>query len=282
MNFILIGSVRNKIAKVILTCATIMALLLSLGVVKQGFGIEFTGGVVYTLDAPVEVSKAQLSENSSLTISGSQASSTVQMVSESVLTETQLAFIEKHKLANDTIGASLGQELIDASIKGMALAFFAVMIYLSVRYNAIMAGATLVALLHDIVFTVFVLALFDVQMSSIVVGALLAIIGYSINDSVVTLDRVRELIRVDEPFPVQSALEMTLQRNINTAVSTLIVIVALLIFGGSSMQAFAMTMFIGVGVGMFSSLTIVPFLVTLKERTGALTVARKPSLEGEL
>lgn len=282
MNFILIESVRNKIAMVILTCATIMALLLSTGVVKQGFSIEFTGGVVYTLDVPVESAKTQLGDNTSLTISGSQTNSTVQMVNESVLTETQLAFIEKHKLANDTIGASLGQELIDASINGMGLAFFAVMIYLSVRYNSVMAVATLVALLHDIVFTVFVLALLDVQMSSIVVGAILAIIGYSINDSVVTLDRVRELIRVDEPFPIQRALEMTLQRNINTAVSTLIVIVALLVFGGSTMQAFSLTMFIGVGVGMFSSLTIVPYLVTLKKKSGALTVTRKPSLEGEL
>ncbi|MEH0791349.1 protein translocase subunit SecF [Vibrio parahaemolyticus] len=282
MNFVLIENVRNSIAKFMLGFAFVIALLFATGASTLNYSIEFTGGVVYTLSAPVDEVKDMLGDNSELNISGSSNGATVQMPEEVKLSEAELSYLEDHKLSRDTIGASLGQELVQASLYGIGFAFLGVMIYLSIRYNSTMAIATLIALVHDIAFTVFTLSVFGIEMSSIVVGALLAIIGYSINDSVVTLDRVRELIREDEKDPVQTAMKMTLKRNVNTAVSTLIVIASLFLFGGESMHAFSLTMLAGVGVGMFSSLTIVPFLVSAKRKSGAFAISKRPSLEGEL
>lgn len=282
MNFVLIENFRNNIAKFMLGFAFVIALLFATGASTLSYSIEFTGGVVYTLNAPVEEVKDFLGDNSDLIVSGSSSGATVQLAEESVLSETELAFLVEHKLSKDTIGASLGQELIQDSLYGIGFAFLGVMVYLSIRYNSAMAIATLIALVHDIVFTVFALSVFSIEISSIVVGALLAIIGYSINDSVVTLDRVRELIRDEENNPVQTAMEMTLKRNVNTALSTLIVIASLFLLGGESMHAFSLTMLVGVGIGMFSSLTIVPFIVSVKRNSGAFVVSKRPSLEGEL
>ncbi|KDM90905.1 protein translocase subunit SecF [Photobacterium galatheae] len=282
MNFVLIESVREKLAKVMLAFMLLITLLFASGTLILNYSIEFTGGVVYTLDASIEAVQSRLGENTSLMISGSSNGATVQMADESGLTMSDQEYLNAHQLARDTIGASLGQALISASLYGMGIAFLGVMIYLSMRYNSAMAIATLIALVHDIAFTLFVLSVFHIEVSSIVVGALLAIIGYSINDSVVTLDRVRTLIREEEKNPVQTAMEMTLRRNVNTAVSTLIVIVSLFIFGGESMHAFSLTLFAGVGVGMFSSLTIVPYWVSIKKNSGAFAVSKRPSPEGEL
>ena len=282
MNFILIKSTRDRFAKIMHFFILLVCLLIAFGTITLNFNIEFTGGSVYTLDAPVADSKAKLSGNDQLLISGSNMNSIVKTPLNVEFTDSEKSFIDEHMLSKDIVGASMGQELRRESVLGLALALLGVLIYLSVRYNYTMAFAALFAVMHDVVFTIFMLALFNVQVSSIVIGAFLAIIGYSINDSVVTLDRMRELIRDNEENPIQQALEMTLQRNINTAVSTLIVIVALFIFGGVTMQAFAFTMFVGVGVGMFSSLTIVPCLVSARESKGSLVVSRKPSLEGEL
>lgn len=282
MNFILIEKFRNNLAKAMLAFMMITMVIAGTGVFKPTMGIEFTGGVSYSLSAPISDSKAEFDGMEGVTVSGNTSSSTVNMISDSDLTEKQLAFLNHHSLSRDTIGASLGNELVEASLFGMGLAFLGVMLYLSFRYNSVMAVSTLVALVHDVVFTGLVLTLLGVEISSIVVGALLAIIGYSINDSVVTLDRVRELIREEDEDPVNNALQMTLRRNIITAVSTLIVIVALFLFGGEAMYAFSITMLAGVGVGMFSSLTIVPYLVSLNKKGGAFNITKAPSPEGEL
>lgn len=282
MNFVLIENVRNRIAKFMLSFAFVIALLFTAGVSTLNYSIEFTGGVVYTLNAPVGEVKNILGNNVELDVSGSLDGATVRMPEEAELSEAELSYLEENMLSRDTIGASLGQELVQASLYGIGFAFLGVMIYLSIRYNSTMAISTLIALVHDIAFTIFALSVFGIEISSIVVGALLAIIGYSINDSVVTLDRVRELIREDKEDPVQTAMRMTLKRNVNTAVSTLIVILSLFLFGGESMHAFSLTMLSGVCVGMFSSLTIVPFLVSVKRNSSAFAISKRPSLEGEL
>lgn len=282
MNFILIEKTRRNLAKTMLSLLILISLLFSIGPLTLNMGIEFTGGVAYSLSTPVEQTKKEFETILGVAISGNALNSTIHMVDDSALHNTHVQYLEKYLLSRDTIGASLGKELINASMFGMGLAFLGVMLYLSFRYNSTMALAALVALAHDIAFTMFALAILKIEMSSIVVGALLAIIGYSINDSVVTLDRIRELIKTNDKNPIASALKMTLRRNVITAVSTLIVITALFALGGEAMKAFSITMLTGVGAGMFSSLTIVPFLVSIKKRKGGLKISKTPSLEGEL
>jgi len=144
-----------------------------------------------------------------------------------------------------------------------------IFIYVSFRFDYRFGIAAVIALFHDAIFTIGVLVLVQREFSIIVVGALLTIIGYSINDSIVISDRIREKFKKmrKEPYNVilNTGLNETLPRTILTSSTTLLAVLALLIFGGSVLADFAFTLLVGFIIGTYSSIFILANIVSVWE-----------------
>ena len=150
---------------------------------------------------------------------------------------------------------------------GLGLALFFILVYITFRFEFTYAVAAVVALAHDVLITLGLLAFFHwmgfpVQIDLQVIGAIMTIIGYSLNDTIIVFDRVREdlKLRTRKSFneTVNEALNVTLSRTLMTSGTTLVVLLALVLLGGTSIFAFSLIMLIGVLVGTFSSLFIAP------------------------
>ena len=259
--------------------------------VKPIFSIEFTGGTLYTLNQDVTTVTKMVHSDPEFSISKDGDYTVVKVADRNnrLTSGEELEFKnDEHALRNASvsiqkIGASLGTELIHDSLMGLAVSFLCIAIYLTMRYNLVMASAALIALFHDILLTCVILTLCKIEISSIVVGAILTVVGYSINDSVVTLDKLREMIRNRHENPIQDAIVVTLTRNIRTCVATMLVILAMFLFGGEMVHDFAFTMLIGVFFGMISSITVMPLLLEKTSKTfGSLETSEIPCSGGNL
>ena len=159
------------------------------------------------------------------------------------------------------VGPQVGTELRDSAIKALALTLFIVFLYLVFRFHTwrLSAGA-IVALLHDPILIIGWFALSQTPFDLSVVAALLAVVGYSLNDTIIVFDRIRERFeanrRLDTTVALDQSINQTLSRTIMTKVTTLIVVVALLLWGGSSLRGFAEALVIGILAGTYSSIYI--------------------------
>src|SRR4030042_999447 len=172
-------------------------------------------------------------------------------------------------LREETVEPKIGKELMIKMFWAIALALFFILIYVSLRFDYRFGTAAVIALFHDAIITIGVLVLTQRQFSIIVVGALLTVIGYSINDSIVVSDRIRENMKKmrREPFNVvlNTGVNETLSRTLLTLGTTLLAVLALLIFGGSVIADFAFTLLIGFIVGTYSTIIIVGGIVSVWE-----------------
>lgn len=161
---------------------------------------------------------------------------------------------------NEFVGPAVGEELREQGGLALLAALGLVLVYVLVRYNIKLAIGSIVALIHDPVVTLGAFALFQWEFDLSVLAAILALIGYSINDSIVVADRIRENfrnIRRGTPAEVVNiSINQTLDRTVMTSFTTLLTMLALLFFGGSVVQGFAMAMVIGIIVGTYSSIYV--------------------------
>lgn len=178
----------------------------------------------------------------------------------------------------DTIGPSLGVQLLRSSLISLLVAFTGIALYITIRYDRRFAFLALVALAHDIVIVCGVFAwlglLTGLEVDSLFAVALLTIAGYSVNDTVVVFDRIRERQREDGDLPltvqVDRAVSATLTRTLYTSGTTLLPLIALILFGGSTLYWFAVALALGVVVGSWSSIALAPSLLSLwPSRSGA-------------
>ncbi|UXZ54675.1 protein translocase subunit SecF [Halomonas sp. 7T] len=158
------------------------------------------------------------------------------------------------------VGAQVGDQLRDQSGLGMLVALGIVMLYVAFRFQYKFAIGALFALLHDVIIVVGIFALFQLDFDLTVLAAILAVIGYSLNDTIVVYDRIRETIRTsridDMPQIFNEAINATLSRTLATSGTTVLVLLALLLLGGDMIENFAVALLIGVLVGTFSSIYI--------------------------
>ncbi|HAS8540988.1 TPA: hypothetical protein I7730_14450 [Vibrio vulnificus] len=247
-------------------------------------GIEFTGGVSIQLDA----NKVDSNLLAALKSAGHEVDHVGDLY---VLKTTNIKSPELENLdenivvSKSSIGASLGHSLTQDSWKMLTLSLVCLGVFISFVYGWVLGLATIVALLSDVILTSAVAHLMGIEISSMIVGALLMIMGYSINDSVVTADRIKSTVIRDtySPSSVQVAVEATFFRNVMTGVSTLLVVFSLLIFGGESLFGFSVVVFSGVAFGMLSSLTIVPAIAEIGVRQGiGVKVPVVPSAKGDI
>nr|WP_089659315.1 protein translocase subunit SecF [Halomonas pantelleriensis] len=186
------------------------------------------------------------------------------------------------------VGAQVGEQLRDQSGMGMLVALGIVMLYVAFRFQYKFAIGALLALVHDVIIVVGVFSLFQLDFDLTVLAALLAVIGYSLNDTIVVYDRIRETIRKsridDMPAIFNEAINMTLSRTLATSGTTLLVLIALLLLGGDMIHYFSIALIIGVVVGTFSSIYVAAaLLLMVKLQRQDLIPAKKedPEEEGE-
>jgi preprotein translocase subunit SecF len=189
-----------------------------------------------------------------------------------VAERTKLQQILTEKIGNfnpqtiqiDTVGPTIGKELFTSGLLALILSFVGIAVYLNFRFQADYAFFAIVALFHDILLTVGIFAILGlvagVEVDSLFLVALLTIIGFSVNDTVVIYDRIRENLEKypDEPINdvVDDSVNQTLTRSINTTSTTLLPLIAIFFFGGETLKYFALALIIGFVTGAYSSIFI--------------------------
>lgn len=240
------------------------------------FGLDFTGGTLIelTYEKPVELGglRSELAgagfHEAIVQSFGAATDVLVRMPGEDPKLGTEVADALR-KVSGDNpatvkrvefVGPQVGEELRDQGGLGMLLALGGVLIYLAFRFQWKFAVGAIVSLIHDVVVTLGILSFFQITFDLTVLAAVLAIIGYSLNDTIVVFDRVRENFRVMRKASlienINVSTTQTLLRTIATSVSTLLAIGALLLFGGDNLFGFSLALFIGVMAGTYSSIYI--------------------------
>ncbi|HPG39342.1 MAG TPA: protein translocase subunit SecF [bacterium] len=158
------------------------------------------------------------------------------------------------------IGPTIGSELRRAAIFAVLFSMIGILIYISWRFEFKFAVAAVLALFHDVIITLGFFSVLNYEITLVVIAAFLTIVGYSLNDTIVVFDRIRENMKVlrREPFAsmVNISINQTLSRTIITSFTTLIVVIVLLIMGGEVTFSFAFAMFVGIIIGTYSSIYV--------------------------
>lgn len=173
----------------------------------------------------------------------------------------------------EVVGPRVSQELVQNGTIGVLLAILVILIYLWFRYEWQFAVGAVIATMHDLVLVIGFYAITQIQFDQTSIAAILTIIGYSLNDTVVVYDRVRELLRKYKKIGLHELLDLsmnsTLPRTIITSITAILALVALTIFGGDTIQGFCLAMLFGIVVGTYSSIFIAaPILIYLGVRVG--------------
>ncbi|MFE6940454.1 protein translocase subunit SecD [Streptomyces chartreusis] len=253
------------------------------GVLVRGLdlGIDFTGGrlIEYSTTKAVDPDRAR----EALTDAGfpravvQSSGDTALTVRTENLTDTEAATVtdaigglggETKKVRDELIGPSLGDELRRNAVIALALALGAQLLYLAVRFRWRYATAAVGALVHDVVILVGVFAWLGKPIDGVFLAALLTVIGYSVNDSVVLFDRIRELLARDRTTPLSrltnQAILQTLPRTVNTGMGAAIILTALAVLADDTLTDFALALLIGLAVGTYSSVfTAAPLTLSL-------------------
>lgn len=187
-----------------------------------------------------------------------------------------------------SVGATLGKELLNKSIIALSLAILAMIAYISFRFKLEYAIAAILGLVHDILFVIGVFSLLgifcNVQIDNLFMTAILTILGFSINDTIVTFDRIRENLRYYSKKMsfgeiVDASVNQTIARSINTSLTTFLTLLALYLFGGSTTKDFVFAIMLGVVVGTYSSIFFCSMLVDFWEEKKANKKAKEQPQE---
>jgi len=265
-----------------LSVILMLASFVSIGVKGLNFGLDFTGGtlveVVYDQAVDVEDVRQQLDtagfKGAVVQNFGAetdvmirmQRSDAKQLSDEIVATlRADGTKVEVHRV--EFVGPQVGDELKEQGGLGMLLALAAIMIYVSMRFQFKFAVAAALGLLHTSIITLGFFSWFQWEFDLTVLAALLAMVGYSLNDTIIVADRIREnfrLLRKGAPDEViDYSITQTLSRTVVTALTTLLVLFVLLFFGGNTIFGFAIMLIIGIIIGTYASIYICTSILLL-------------------
>jgi SecD/SecF fusion protein len=262
-----------------------IALVLALaGLVTKGlgFGLEFQGGrlVEYSTTRPVDLDavRSELAERGFPRALVQESGDGNLSVRTGPLSSSEEARVEEavttiggpiEKLRDEFIGASVSSELLRRAVIALALALGAQLTYLAFRFRWTYGASAVVAMFHDVLILLGVFAWLGKSIDGVFLASLLTLIGYSVNDSVVVFDRIREQrsLRTKDPIAVvaNDACLQTIPRTINTGLGALFILVVLYLFGGETLTDFALALLVGIIVGTYSSIfTAAPLAIGLE------------------
>ncbi|HAU03213.1 MAG TPA: protein translocase subunit SecF [Porticoccaceae bacterium] len=276
----------------------LVASVVSLSTKGIVFGLDFSGGtqieVGYEKPADVSVLRQQLVsagfESPVVVHFGAETDVLIRLQGEPDQTLAERVYtvlqsngdnIELRRV--DFVGPQIGEELREDGGLGMLAALAVVMLYVAVRFQFKFALGAVLALVHDVIITMGFFSIFALEFDLTVLAAVLAVVGYSLNDTIIVFDRIREnfrKIRKAEPVDViNESMSQTLWRTINTSFTTMLVLLALFFLGGELIHNFSVALIVGIGVGTYSSIYVASTLLL------ALNIQREDILEpveGEL
>jgi SecD/SecF fusion protein len=277
---------------------SLVALLLAAaGLVVRGpnFGVEFTGGrlLEYRIERPVDLDAArqaladagfpravvQASGDGNLTVRTGQLD---QAGEAQVQRAVGVVGGQVEELRDEFIGPTIGAELRRKALLALGIALVVQLGYLAIRFRWTFGAAAVAAMFHDVAILLGLFAWLGKPLDGVFLAALLTVIGYSVNDSVVVFDRIRERLRARTREPlaglVNDACLQTIPRTVNTGLGALFILAALFVLGGDTLTDFALALLVGIGVGTWSSVFVAaPLLVAFEGRFGATPPAPRRS-----
>jgi len=264
-----------------ITLVLVSWILLVPGVRGVNPGIDFTGGTSFTIIfnqsvstgsvrsalAKVQAGNVDLSKSVIRNVTGTDQ----MLITTQLNVETQQDAIDTVKqalqsefpvkeISTESIGHTVSRELTQKAWQAVLLALVMILIYVSWRFRLRYAVGAVVALIHDVSIAMGVFALFHIEFNLDTIAAFLTIIGYSLNDTIVIFDRIRENVQIHKKMGmfelINLSVNQSLSRTINTSLTTLMPVLILLVFGGAVLQGFSLALFIGIVVGTYSSMYI--------------------------
>jgi preprotein translocase subunit SecF len=260
-----------------------IVLLLTKGL---NFGIDFVGGTIvqvkYEQTAPINQLRDILKEtkysNAIISEFGSPDEVVIRITGSSSDLTNDIAD-EMHKILAssgkfeirrvDMVGAKVGGELREKGLIALGLSLLVMLIYVSFRFEWRFALASILALVHDCIIAMGAISLFSVEVNLDILAAMLTLLGYSINDTIIVFDRIRENLQITKETLLENVINLsvskTLSRTTLTSLTTLFVVATLLFFGGEIIYGFSFTLFVGIIVGTYSSIFVAStFLLQLE------------------
>ena len=280
-----------------ITLSLILIIISLASMIAKGFnyGIDFSGGSLLQLKYEKPITLKELNpvlDEISEKVSQFNANSRKVQVSEdnSVIIRTQEITNEEKEIVltelkksgeftltrEDKVGASVGAELKRSALLALGIGTVLIILYITMRFEFRFAMASIIAILHDIIIAMGGISLLSYEVDTPFIAAILTILGYSINNTIVVFDRIRETLKRKTDLTFSELLDKSINqviiRSVNTSVTTLLAIIAILIFGGDSLKTFITTLLIGIVVGTYSSIFIAPSLIYLfeKDRDGKI------------
>ncbi|PZN02907.1 MAG: protein translocase subunit SecF [Bacillota bacterium] len=286
--------VRTRGVAFALSLLLLAAGMIAWAVRGLNYNVEFTGGAAWTLrfertvtagavrsvlaEQGVEDAVVQLSEGDRVALLRTPAvdQATQQRVLRAL--EERLGPVRLEQF--DSISPVIGREIRERGILALALATVGMVVYMTIRFEFWFAVAAILAMLHDVFMVVGLFALLQWQVDSSFIAALLTVFGYSINDTVVVFDRIRENLRLRRKEPldqlVDRSIRQVLRRSLLTGTTTLLALAAVFAFGGETIRAFAGALFFGILFGTYSSIFVAsPLWYVLRQRAARRRAAAR-------
>jgi|TARA_A200000113_G_C8821393_1_gene340586 preprotein translocase subunit SecF len=294
-----IGFMKIRRQTTVLSIILIVISIYSLFVNKLNFGLDFTGGslieirLTEDIDSLEEIRGLLQSMNLNdfqVNYFGSNRDISIKVpagdnsLDESVLIQNLKQYFDFEVRRQEFVGPQVGSELRDQGGLGLLAALAVMMVYIMFRFQYKFALGALLALIHDVVIVLGFFSFFSLDFDLSVLAAILAVIGYSLNDTIVVSDRVRENFRKkrrsNSEIAINRSLSQMIGRTLITSLTTLLVLIALLIFGGETISNFSIALIVGVISGTYSSIYIVcNTLLSLKVTSEDLMIRKTEVLD---
>ena len=258
--------------------SSIIVIICLASIILKGFnfGIDFSSGYIIQLKFDKQISIVNIEnkfsesniEDVTVQLYGSSKDVLIKLKDEEIFKKNNINNFLNDIFSDESftiskleyVGAQVGSELREKGEWAMLIALFSILIYVAIRFELIYGLGAITALIHDVIITLGVFSLFELTFDLSVLSSILAVIGYSLNDSIVVFDRIREnniiLRKLSILDVLDKSINQTLSRTLVTSLTTLLVIISLLIFGGDAVKNFSIAMFIGIIVGTYSSIFV--------------------------
>ncbi|HIH2762812.1 MAG TPA: protein translocase subunit SecF [Candidatus Azoamicus sp.] len=259
-----------------LTISIILCITSILIVIKKNItlGLEFCSGteieIQLTKEIKIEELKIALSKIKNTKINYYGSNKNIQIKTKNTQNKVEeiknilktISCAQHIKIINSTyIGSEISKETLQKSLSAVIIALISMTLYLIIRFNVVFAFSAIITLIHDIVILIGIISLAEIELDLIIISALFTAFGYSMNDSIIIFDRIRENIKFNKndtklPEIINNSINKTLSRTISTSLSTVFVTIILMFFAGESLFLFSLILTLGIIIGTYSSIYI--------------------------